>query len=161
LRKHDVPYLHMKEMMSTSGPFSKWLPRDQHSEEVRDFFIDVVEAIKISDLQSYNTVVRLLDLDKFNKKFGLRLKAYPLAVYGCMARIYKAYPEHIIRLVFDRMEKVDNLLKIAKKYSDGDPVFRGMLNYIVPVPLSKWPPLRSSALFRLLILSRGKLESCI
>src|ERR1700747_1622376 len=59
LSRHNVPYLHMKEMGSTKGPFAKWLPHDEHREEVRNFFIDVVDAINSSDLQSYSTIVRL------------------------------------------------------------------------------------------------------
>jgi Protein of unknown function (DUF3800) len=137
LSRHKVPYLHMKEMMSPKGPFAKWLPHEEHRDEVRSFFVDVVAAINSSSLQSYSTIVRLLYLDKFNKKIGLKLKAHPLAVYGCMALIHKAYPGQIISLVFDRIEKIDNSIKTAKKYAAGDSTFRGMLDHIIPIPLPK------------------------
>jgi hypothetical protein len=137
LRKHDVPYLHMKEMMRPNSPFGKWLPRDAHKEEVDNLFIDVVGAINGSGFHTYSTTVRLLDLENFNKKFSLQCKAYSLAAYGCMTLIHKAYPAQLISLVFDHCDKIDNYLKIAKRYAKGDTTFPGIIDHIVPIPLPK------------------------
>jgi hypothetical protein len=138
LKKHDVPYLHMKEMMRPKGPFSKWLPHEAHRAEVANFFIDVTDAINSSRLHSYSTIVRLLDLEKFNNAVGLQLKAYPLGAYGCMTLIHKAYPTaRLISLVFDHCDKIDSYLRVAKKYAAGDRTFPGIVDHIVPIPLPK------------------------
>ena len=34
LQRHGVPYFHMKEMADPDSPFAKWLPPQEHSEEV-------------------------------------------------------------------------------------------------------------------------------
>lgn len=137
LKTHDVPYLHMKEMMKPRSPFAKWLPHQNHRDEVKSFFIDVIDAINSSQLQSYSTIVRLSDLIRFNKDNGLNIKAYPLAVYACMAHISGAHPSQMISLVFDHIEKIDSKLMTAKAYASGDQTFPGMMDHISPIPLPK------------------------
>ena len=135
LERHKVSYLHMKEMMEPNGPFAKWLPPDKHREEVKGFFSDVAAAINNSGLESFSSIVRIRDLNKFNKDHRLRLEAYSLAVYGCMAQIYSLYPQTLVSLIFDHIEKVYSRLERAVKYARGDITFPAMADYVIPTPL--------------------------
>src|SRR5262245_17223317 len=65
LDKHDVPWFHMKEMASPSGPFSKWLPQKHHANEVRNFLSDLTETIDECRLDLIASIVRIPDLNRF------------------------------------------------------------------------------------------------
>jgi hypothetical protein len=93
LARHGVPYFHMKEMAGPSGPFAKWLPPQEHTEEVAAFFKDLVAAIRKSGLYMVSSTVWLKDLERFNQETGVGLEAYPLATHACLAMIGLKYEE--------------------------------------------------------------------
>jgi hypothetical protein len=137
LTRHGVPYFHMREMNRSSGPFAKWLPPQDHVEEVRAFFKDLVAAIRDSHLYMISSAVWIRDLDRFNQETGLSLQAYPLAAYGCMSCAAIKYENLPITAVFDRADKVKSKLETARKYADSDQIFPGLCDYIATVPLQE------------------------
>lgn len=120
LRRHDVPYFHMKEMSIEGGPFAKWLPPHEHADEVAAYFKDLVAAIRKSGLYMAASTIWLKDLDRFNDETGVSLEAYPLAAHACLSLIGLKYAEHQqpITAVFDKIEKVQSKLKTAHSYMD-------------------------------------------
>ena len=44
LARHDVPWLHMKEMGKANG-HKKWLPAEDHRDELKSFFADAALTI--------------------------------------------------------------------------------------------------------------------
>jgi hypothetical protein len=121
LHRHGVPYFHMKEMSIVGGPFAKWLPRQEHTEEVAAYFRDLVAAIRRSGLYMAASTVWLKDLDRFNRETGVWLEAFPLAAHACLSLIAQNYIEHQqpITAVFDKIEKVQSKLKTAHSYLEG------------------------------------------
>src|SRR5208282_4657046 len=59
LKRHDVPYFHMKEMVKPNGVFAKWLPPQDHAEERRAFFSDIVETISTCRFGAFGAIVRI------------------------------------------------------------------------------------------------------
>jgi hypothetical protein len=116
LGRHEVPYFHMKEMASPSGPFAKWLPPQDHVDEVAAFFKDLVAAINRSGLYMVCSSVWLKDLERFNQETGIGLEPYPLAAHACLAMIAEKYDRIPITAVFDRIEKVESKLATARAY---------------------------------------------
>jgi hypothetical protein len=135
LARHGVPYFHMREMAEQNGAFAKWLPPKDHADEVRAFFVDIVETIAACKFGAFGTVVRLQDLGRFNSEKGLSLEPYALAVYACMLQIRRDYPNRIVSLIFDHIEQVFSRLEKATEYAKGDPTYPGAADFIQPVPL--------------------------
>jgi hypothetical protein len=136
LRRHGVPYFHMREMNDPSGPFAKWLPPQDHQSEVTAFFKDLVAAITKTNLRMISSAVWLRDLQRFNQETGLAIEAYPLAAFACMSCTAVEYDGLRVTAVFDRVEKVHSKLKTAREYADGDKyVFPGLCDSITAVPL--------------------------
>lgn len=121
LKRHEVPYFHKREMADPSGPFSKWIPPQEHVEEVAAFFKDLVAAITKSGLYMVASTVWLSDLERFNRETGVNLEPYPLAAHACLGIIGEKIddPSCPITAVFDRVEKVDSKLRTARSYLAG------------------------------------------
>jgi hypothetical protein len=137
LARHGVPYFHMKEMADPSGPFAKWLPPQEHTDEVAAFFKDIVAAIRRSGLYKVSSTVWLKDLERFNQETGAALEAYPLAAHACLAVVGLKYEDQPVTMVFDRIEKVDSKLATARSYLAGDKfIYPGLCDRIV----STWLP---------------------
>jgi hypothetical protein len=106
LANHGVPYFHMKEMGDPHGIYGKWHPPKEHREEVADFLGGLAKVISRSCLVGVLSLVRLNDLARFNAAYGLNLKPYPLAAYGCMLLAARDNPGWSIELIFDHTDKV-------------------------------------------------------
>ncbi|MGJ5036587.1 hypothetical protein ACQR13_20975 [Bradyrhizobium sp. HKCCYLRH3059] len=119
LVRHKVPYFHMKEMASPTGPFAKWLPANEHEEERAAFFKDLVAAIRRAGLYKVSSTVWLKDLERFNEETGAGLEPYPLAAHACLANVALKYDTVPITVVFDRIEKVESKLAVARSYLQG------------------------------------------
>ena len=137
LKRHAVPYFHMREMSDPSGVFAKWLPHRDHVEEVRAFFVDIVEAIGGCKFGTFGAIVRIQDLARFNSEKSLSLEPYALAVYAIMLQIRRGYPNMIVSLIFDHIEQVFSRLEKAIEYAKDDPTYPGAADYIQPIPLPK------------------------
>jgi hypothetical protein len=120
MARHGVPYFHMKEMASPSGPFAKWLPPEDHVDEIAAYFKDLVAAIKKSALYKISSTVWLKDLERFNQETGLGLEPYPVAAHACLAMIGLKYEDRPVTAIFDRIEKVGSKLATARSYLAGD-----------------------------------------
>jgi len=121
---HGVPYYHGKEMMKPKGPYQKWHPLHAHKDEINAFMADIAKAIGQSGLRGFASVVRLPDLDRFNREYGLQLEPYPLAVYGCLIAISTEYAFERMELWFDHVEQVHSKLITARRYADSDRYYR-------------------------------------
>jgi hypothetical protein len=138
LRKHDVPYFHMREMSKPSGAFAKWLPPEQHQPEVIAFFTELVSAIRKSGLHMVSSAVWISDLERFNSETSLALQPYPLAAYACMSLAAARYDNLPVTAIFDRVEKVDSKLITARSYADSDRhIFPKICDYVATTPLQK------------------------
>ena len=120
LDHHGVPYFHMKEMNDPNGVFAKWLPPQDHEPARRAFFKDLVAAIRKSGLYMVSSTVWIKDVERFNLEKGLALEPYPLAAYSCMSLIAMNYDDLPVTAVFDRIEKVESKLAMARSYADSD-----------------------------------------
>lgn len=136
LARHDVPYLHMKEMGKPEGVYKKWQPRDQHKQEIDAFFKDATAIIHDCQLTGIWSRVRRSDLNKFNSDFGLRLEPYPLAAYGCLVAISFIFRNIAIEAIFDHCDKIKSKLIKAEKYGETDVEWRTAIkNNIMCLPL--------------------------
>lgn len=137
LAKHDVPYFHMKEMSDPTGPFAKWRPPQDHESERAEFFGDLASVISKSRLVGFSSIVRMMDLSKFNSERKLRLQPYPLAVYGCMLMVAKEYGDLTCELFFDHLDKVDSKVVTARRYAESDSYYSGLFDRVAAFPLPK------------------------
>jgi hypothetical protein len=120
LDRHEVPYFHMKEMNDPAGPFAKWLPPQDHKDEVIAFFKDLVAAILKCMLFMTSSAVWIRDLERFNQDTGLAIEAYPLAAYTCMMNMAIQYSRLPITAVFDRANQIQSKLDKARAYAKAD-----------------------------------------
>ncbi len=120
LANHTVPYFHMREMGDPKGAFAKWHPPQEHEAERSAFFSDLTTVINQSGLTGFNCLVRMKDLTRLNKEYGLDLQPYPLAAYGCMLLVGKDYIGKPTQLIFDHVEKVESKLATARAYADSN-----------------------------------------
>ncbi len=95
----------------------------------------MVQTIAECKFGAFGAIVRLQDLARFNTEKGLALDAYALAVYACMLQIRRDYPDRIVSLIFDRIERVFSRLEKATEYAKGDPTYPGAADFIQPIPL--------------------------
>jgi hypothetical protein len=136
LRAHDVPYFHKREMADPAGAFAKWLPPEDHQEEVVAFFKDLVGAIRRCGVHIITSAVWVKDVERFNSEKGLILEPYPLAAYSCMSQIALKHGDVPVTAVFDRVEKVDDKLRKARLYADTDRhAYPGLCNLVTSIPL--------------------------
>lgn len=137
LAAHGVPYFHMREMAGPNGVFKKWHPPKEHQDEVLVFFKDLVSTIRRCGLQMFASAVWVKDLERLNTEKGIELEPYPLAAYSCLAQIAQKH-EISVTAVFDRIEKVDSKLVVARSYAESDRhLFPGLCDLITSVPLAK------------------------
>jgi hypothetical protein len=138
LDRHGVPYFHMKEMAEPKGPFAKWLPPEDHYEEVAAFFKDLVAAVSKPNLYMVSSTVWQRDLEQFNVEKGLAIEAYPLAAHACLAMLGLKYEKQPVTAVFDRADQVTSKLNTARAYLEGDTfVYPGLCDYIASFGLQE------------------------
>jgi hypothetical protein len=135
LATHGVPYFHMKEMASPNGVFAKWHPPEKHQEEVTAYFKDAVSAIRDPYLHMFGAIIYMQDLERFNAEKSLDLKPYSLAAYGCLTQLALHYVDLPITAVFDRAEKIDDKLAVARRYAESD-VIPDLTKLVTSVPLA-------------------------
>ena len=133
----QLPYFHMKEFGDPDGPYKKWLPYQDHQAEIAAFFRALAAVSFNSQLRGFGSIVRVKDLERFNRDHGAALEAYPMAVYGCMLWIGKANPDAVISLIFDKIEQVSSKLDKATEYARSDTYYIGVTDKIQPIPLNK------------------------
>ncbi|MDQ0470337.1 hypothetical protein [Labrys wisconsinensis] len=137
LGRHGVPYFHMKEMASPTGVYAKWHPIEEHKEEVRSFLSDLTKIITESRLVAILSLVRLADLDRFEKERKLKLDPYVLAIYGCMRGACEENPGFNTELVFDHFDKTSSRLRKASEYASHSSDLKDNLPNIKLTPLNR------------------------
>jgi hypothetical protein len=137
LDRYEVPYFHMKEFNAPEGPYKKWLPAKEHQKQISGFLAGLARSIGRSQLKGFSSIVRLKDLERFNRDHGVALEPFPLAAYGCMTWIGKANPGAVVSLIFDRAEQISSKLEKASNYCESDTYYAGVTDLIQPIPLNK------------------------
>lgn len=135
LANHDVPYFHMREMAKPKGVFAKWHPPQDHRAELADFFGGLAKVVSDSCLVGVLSLVRLKDLERFNKEYRLGLEPYPLAAYGCMLMAARDNPGMSTELVFDHCEGIGSKLAAARAYASSDTYNEGDFSTLISTPL--------------------------
>ena len=153
LEAAGVPYFHMKEWARPNGIYAKWHPPQDHRKEVAEFMASLAAVVRNSYLHGISSIVRIADLERFNREKRLELEAYPLAVYGCLLLIDRYAPERAeIEIVFDRVEKAKSKIDIAEGYGERDSFWKKPRSVSATVlaegiPLSCVPALQAADLF--------------
>lgn len=112
-----VRYLHMKEFAHFEGQFASW----RGDESRRKALIESLShVIRESDLAGVGSIVRLPDLWRFNREYGLCLHAYPLGIYGCLIELSRRYGESCIETVWDKVDRHTKQIAIAREYAETD-----------------------------------------
>jgi hypothetical protein len=137
LNLHDVPYFHMREFGDDNGPYKKWLPAKEHQREIASFMGSLARSIGRSQLKGFGSIVRLKDLERFNRDHGLALEPYPLAAYGCMTWIGNKNPGAVVSMICDHAEQISSKLEKASRYGKSDTYYLGATDLIQPIPLNK------------------------
>jgi hypothetical protein len=137
LRKHGVPYFHMRELNSPSGVYRKWCPPKEHEARRKAFFEDVTKIICDCYLRGFWSITRIDDLNRFNLENGLRLEPYSLAAYGLLLVPATEYGDIGADIVFVNVEKVNYKLDLARIYAKSDIYHRGVCDKIIARPLGK------------------------
>jgi len=127
----------MREMADPQGVYAKWHPPQDHKSEVAAFMADLAGVIKDSRIVGVLSIVRLKDLERFNRERNLQLEPYPLGAYGCMIAACQAHPGVTTELIFDHCEKVGSKLATARSYAETDQHWRDELEDVVVTPLTK------------------------
>lgn len=138
LKTATVPYFHMKETASPTGIYAKWHPPQDHQIEWADFLSSLARVISDSHIFGVLSVVRGHDLDRFNAERKLALEPYPLAAYGCMLLAARQnIPGLSVELIFDRVEKVERKLAVARDYAESDSYWKGECDAVKVMGLDK------------------------
>jgi hypothetical protein len=119
LPEFGVPYLHMKEFAHSKpgSPFETW----KGDEPRRMAFMAVLsEVIRQSDLTGVGAIIRVPDLWRFNRDYGLDLQAYPLGVYGALIELSRRYPNGVVETLWDKVERHSALIALARSYAGSD-----------------------------------------
>lgn len=119
LKKHDVPYLHMKEFAHFRKHFAKY---KKDSDGRIKLLKDLIKVIHDSQLNGIVSGVDLNDLRDFNKgnKTGNPIIAYSLNLYTCIWIINNRWPKTIIEMFLDKTNDIYNKISIAKNYAKLD-----------------------------------------
>jgi hypothetical protein len=107
-----LPYLHMREFAHHLPPFARLT-----CDERKDVLHSLIQTIKDCELSGYGAVIRLPDLNRFNRERSRNLEALPLALYACMNDIYVADPCREVDMALDRFDKPDSVIAKAKEYA--------------------------------------------
>lgn len=116
----EVPWLHMKKF-NNPDPLAKPFGHLQGANKARGIeFIVASKDIIADHPHSFPACsVRLEDLDAFNKKYGLKLDPYSLAIYGCLIRMRRLHTDPI-QVVLDRFDKAPSRMAAALEYAATD-----------------------------------------
>lgn len=137
LKKHGVPYFHMRELGSPTGVYRKWWPPQEHEVERKAFFEDVTRIICDCYLRGFWSITRIGDLSRFNSENGLSLDPYSLAAYGLLLVLATEYGNIDVDVVFDNVEKVNYKLALTCTYAKSDLYHHGVCDKIITRPLGK------------------------
>lgn len=135
LKKHDVPYLHMKEFAHFKKHFAKY------KEDIagRDsLLIDLIKVIQDSHLEGITTSVDLNDLRDFNQgnTNDELVNGYSLNLYTAMWIISNCWPKTNIEIFLDKTNDVHKKIDIATKYAKADKNYHDD-GYLHIFPLNK------------------------
>jgi hypothetical protein len=132
LDKHQVPYLHMRELAHFLGPYKKW----KNDEDGRVAFIsDLISVVSKSNLCGFGALIRLHDLRKFNAERNLQIDAAALALYSCLIDIEKQFSAQMVELTIDRIKNADRRIDVVRQYCASDTYYQNCGRNVQIVPL--------------------------
>lgn len=113
----NVPYLHMKKMGDPHGIYAHLHAKPN---KLTEFIVSLVEAIYASTQLCPATTIKLADLAAFNKRHGLDLDPYALALYGALIEMRREFRNEHIEVVVDRFERSMSRFELALEYAKTD-----------------------------------------
>ncbi len=134
LKKHKVPYLHMREFAPNNPPFEKF--KDNELER-RKFLQSLVNVMQEVNLIGCVSIVKLDDLKRFNLERNTKIDALALNLYICMTTYGLMYPKTSFEIVIDKLNNAERIIAKAKEYAKTDICFTGSCEYVQPIPLEK------------------------
>jgi len=130
LAEFNIPYLHMRELSKRIGAFAAWTKGEPHIEErVGTLLGRLAGAIGIAGLKGFGATVVLRDVDRFNVETGLRLHPKALAIYACALEVRQVFPDEVLELLVDRMDRGEVLVETARKYGLTDNYYTALKNF--------------------------------
>jgi len=88
-------------------------------------------------LAGVGAIVRVPDLQRFNRDHGLDLQAYPLGVYASLIELSRRYPNSDLETLWDKVDRHNALIQLARDYADSDSANPGCGAKIEINPLEK------------------------
>jgi hypothetical protein len=115
----DVPYLHMKEFAHSEPrtPFESWKGDEPRRSA---FMAALTDVIRDSDLAGVGAIVRVPDLQRFNREHSQNLQAYPLGMYGALIELSRRYEGVRVETVWDRVNRHATQVAMAREYAATD-----------------------------------------
>lgn len=123
LAEFHLPYLHMADLKSRTGPYASWADEDESVVDEREtrLFTKLVGVVKEAGL-SYccgHTVVTR-DLRRFNQEHGLNIDAKSFVLAQCMKWVCVKFPQEQTEMILDRMTKPEVTVAAAWQYLRSD-----------------------------------------
>jgi hypothetical protein len=136
LDEFSIPYLHIKEFGTPKGPYADLV---SDPPRMATMFARFVEVIGSSDLTAFAAVVRIPDLQTFNRDCGQNIEWYPLALHHCLGEIALQYPDVMMDLAVDRIPYPHRKIAKALEYMAAQPLhpecYEAAKNFrIAPLP---------------------------
>ena len=123
LDQADVPYLHIKEFGSPNGVYAKWYADNGEADKIA-FFRSLIAVIEESKLSPIGETMRLGDIARFNRDFGLNLDPYSLALYLGLIELSLMYPMAEVEIVLDRIPDAHSKIALARQYIRSDQYYK-------------------------------------
>lgn len=136
LDKFEIPYLHMKEFGKPNGPYAHLIKDPSRMAKMFDRFVEVIGS---GDLIAFAAVVRIKDLQNFNRDYGQNIKWYPLALHHCLGEISLQFPDVMMDIRIDHISRPHAMIAKAIEYMAGQPLhpecYHNVKNFLGIAPL--------------------------
>lgn len=112
-----MPYLHLKEFARSKpgSPFESW--KDDEPKRAA-FLAALAHVIRQSDLVEVGAIVRVSDLARFNRDYGLNLQAYPFGVYAALIELSRRYANATVETLWDKTDRHHAMMQLARDYAE-------------------------------------------
>lgn len=134
LKRHGLPYLHMKDFNAYRGPFERL--RSQRLFRAR-FLSDLVEVVRLSRLRGLASMVRLVDLRGLSADRDVSIDAFAFNLYICAVQMAVLWPETSIEVWIDRITNPTMRVAQAELYAKTDPLHSKAWEFLTVAPLGK------------------------
>ncbi len=136
LKRHDIPYFHMKEIPDPRSPMHRFYGKNCYG-DLAALLGDLSRAIGVaSSVGPFGGIGGLVPrdaLDRFNRERNRNLEPLPLALFTCVGLIQTIYKDRIVEALLDCVTKAERQIAIAKDYLATSPKVGG-IDTVVIIP---------------------------